>query len=146
MPLVVNDDVIIREIDGVLQEIEGNGAEGEMEEYFRRTEEEMLNLLAVPDSFRDGLNTPHISMQSYGRDCGCDECQPVAAYGENEFEVGNLQDMAENNSILVDRSGNEGNEQFIFNEETVQFAPEVFRSNYEIQNENVISPPEDNNI
>lgn len=129
--VAANDEVIIQELDGVIREIEGNGAEGEMAEYFRRTEEEMLNFLAVPEPYRDGLNTPHVSTQSYGLGCDCIDCQPVAIYGEN-FVVGN--GMNENYSTLVDRNVNEGNEQFIFNEETVQFAPEAFRLSAETEN------------
>lgn len=139
--LIVNDETMMREIDAVVREIEENAGDGEMAEYFRRTEEEMLNFLAVPEPFRDDMNTPHISNPSYARDCGCFECQPIAVYGGNDFgagsdfDPGNMQDVNVDNLVY---EGNENHEQLIFDEETIQFAPEVLRSNPEIQNENNI--------
>lgn len=85
--LIVNDETMMREIDAVVREIEENAGDGEMAEYFRRTEEEMLNFLAVPEPFRDDMNTPHISNPSYARDCGCFECQPIAVYGGIGYAV-----------------------------------------------------------
>lgn len=120
--------------------------DGEMVEYFRRTEEEMYNFLAAPDPYRDGMNTPHISMESYGRDCGCFECQPVAVYGGNNFDASYMYDGNNNAYDPLGRGGYEDNGQLVFGEDTLQFDFEAFRSNSETQNENDTDNVPDNNI